>query len=368
MKSKVIITEQDDAVIAEPEKPKDQPTNDPPRNGKLSKADAALVAEFDRKADLLSDLVYAVIEGRETGLMLFGRGGSSKSYTVRRALKQRGDRPLKEFQGRMTVRALYDQLCGNPKAIHLFEDMEDLPEAKDADTLLRSALHGQADDNGKMIRRVSWNIMEGSAYSPQQSSFNFYGGIVMISNRSMKDSPELRAMATRIKKIEHIITNAETGAKMRQIALSGWTAIAHHLDADEQDAKYSLSPDECGNVTEYVIDTWRTLGRIDLDFRMQQGAFSAFSSWRDGIYKRSSWQDIVKADMAQQIAERELDEQESPKSAQKSQVEGEQKLAVKIYRDTGGGKRALSIWKKETGKSNMAFYRRLDDAGIKRKK
>src|SRR5688500_5939015 len=105
--------------------------------------DAVLLASLELKLQLVRDRVRGVAEGYSNGLLLWGEGGTSKSYTVENALRDLAV-SYKLTNSRLTARGLFDLLADYPDVVHVIEDAETLFDDKNAPGVLRSALWGQA--------------------------------------------------------------------------------------------------------------------------------------------------------------------------------------------------------------------------------
>src|SRR5262245_57923866 len=103
----------------------------------LSPEDARHLSEVEKKFQLIRDLTGSVVNGRTTGLYVYGKGGTGKTYTIVKELDRR-DVPFKLSNSRMTPRAFFDCLEEFPDDIHLMEDMEQLFRKSEARGLLRS--------------------------------------------------------------------------------------------------------------------------------------------------------------------------------------------------------------------------------------
>src|SRR5262245_11930628 len=110
--------------------------------------DEDLLATLEAKLQLVRDRVVAVAEGYAPGLLLFGEGGGGKSYAVETTLRAQGH-PHKVTNSRVTCKGLFDLLRDHPDVVHVVDDAEALLADKHAVSVLRSALWGQVDTDGK---------------------------------------------------------------------------------------------------------------------------------------------------------------------------------------------------------------------------
>lgn len=298
----------------------------------LQSAQAAL-ASHEKKMHLVRDHVTAVAKGFKTGYFLYGSGGCGKSHTVLRHLESL-DVPYQLFNSRMTAKGLFLTLEKAPDAIHVLEDMERLTKDPDAQGVLRSALWAQPGHE----RIVTWTTATGG-----QMRFAFRGGLIMISNRPLADLPELRALATRIEVHRLEITDAELSALMRDLAAKGYRV---------QD-KLVIAPEECVQVTEYLLKECRCVG-CPLDLRLQQKAFQTYLQFA-GDCSVSHWEDLIAASVREATCHfrHEMD------TASPEQKKAERRNAVRevLGMEASMEKKEESYMEK-TGKSRADFYRR----------
>ena len=135
-------------------------TAKPPTNGKphqrlcLSPDDQAALKELNKKLQIIRDLVVSVVKKYTTGLILTGRGGTGKSWTVIEELKRlKADYDL--HNSHMTARGLFEELSAKPDSIHVIEDNESLFRDQKALGVLRSATWATLrDDKGRPVRHL----------------------------------------------------------------------------------------------------------------------------------------------------------------------------------------------------------------------
>jgi hypothetical protein len=152
--------------------------------------DARLLAEMEKKMQVLRDYVVGVARSFYTGLYVYGPPGSSKSFTILETLNAIGANFV-VHNSRLTGQTLFHVLAQAPDAVHVLEDMEGLYTQKNAQGVLRSALWGQRADKGRgpMERWVTWGS---TGRRPRELRFLFTGGIIMDANRDLDSaSPEL---------------------------------------------------------------------------------------------------------------------------------------------------------------------------------
>jgi hypothetical protein len=116
-----------------------------------SRADAECLATLEKKLELVRDNVRAVAGGYVTGLILWGRGGMSKTFTVLDELRQL-QIPHRLSNSRVSGWALFNTLANYPDRVHVLDDVEPLMRDGNALGVLRSALWAQPADGGGCAR------------------------------------------------------------------------------------------------------------------------------------------------------------------------------------------------------------------------
>jgi hypothetical protein len=244
-----------------------------------SELETRLLAELNRKLQVVRDFVVGVAEGSHTGFYLYGPPGCSKSYTILETLNTIGANYV-VHNSRQTGQTLFHTLRQAPDAIHVLEDMEGLYKQLNAQGVLRSALWGQRADGGRgpMERWVTWGS---SGRRPRELRFLFTGGLIMTSNRDLDSaSPELAAVKARIVSLELAPSDLEVRAFMRHLARRGFNADGRHME-----------PCECLDVAEYLIAQSAAL-QSRLDLRLLENGFADFLQWREGR-SLCHWHDLV---------------------------------------------------------------------------
>jgi hypothetical protein len=297
----------------------------------LSAEDRKRLAELEPKHKLVRDRVRGVVESIHTGFYLWGDGGTSKSYTVLDELqKEKADYII--HNSRMTGRGLVDTLCRLPSSVHVIEDCESIFDDRRAWGVLRSALWSQSTKR-PMERDISW-----TAYNTD-IRFVFTGGIILIANKKIDDLPELSALATRITVLQLIATFGQVAALMRSVALQGYTF-----------GQDFLTPKECLEVAEYVIDRMRSLER-PLDMRVYINGVKDYLQYKIG-HSDTDWKDLIETRLRRVTILRER---------RSDVMSREASIALELSRMEISPTERMRLWKERTGKSERAYWRRLKD-------
>jgi hypothetical protein len=296
----------------------------------LTPQERASLAKLESKLTLLRDKVRGVAKCYNTGLIVWGEGGTSKSFTTLSELKE-CQAKFMLHNSRMTGRGLVDVLERNPHDIHVIEDAETLFDDKKSWGVLRSALYSR--DTGKpMKREISWTAFNTTI------RFTFYGGIIISNANISATVPALRALKTRIQTLRLDIDNEEMISKMKQICIGG------HRFGDE-----FLTPEECWEVAEFIIGRLETLNR-PLDLRLLvNGGFKDRLQCKSGTADRN-WDELLQTRIDEAITvvkthrEKKLDESQIAAEIESMKLSREQKNI---------------LWREKTGGSERSRYRAL---------
>jgi hypothetical protein len=295
----------------------------------LSAEDQARLAELDPKHTLIRDRVRGVVESIHTGFYLWGDGGTSKSYTVLDEL-QKLQADYVVHNSRMTGRGLVDTLNRLPSSVHVIEDCESIFDDRRAWGVLRSALWRQSKKR-PMEREISWTAFAVNI------RFTFTGGIILIANKQLEALPELAALATRITVLQLVATFGEVAALMRSVALQGFTF-----------GQDFVTPKECMEVAEYVIDRMRSLDR-PLDMRVYVNGVKDYLQCKTG-HSDTDWKDLIETRLRRTTILRER---------RTDVMSREASIALELSRLDVSPAERMRLWKERTGKSERAYWRRL---------
>jgi hypothetical protein len=313
----------------------------------LSAADQRHLLEYQRKTQLVRDRVVGVIRGRDTGLYVWGPGGTGKSRTVIGTLrKQQANYRL--HNSRMDGRGLFTALERDPDAIHVLEDCEQMMRNRNVRGLLRSALWGQRDGAGPMERVVTWPLGGGR----RELRCHLEGGLIIVANLPPADLPEMEAVMTRIPVIHLAASDAEVRAMMRHLARQGYVDFRGDR----------LVPGECLEVAEHVIAQCQGLDR-SLDLRLLVNAYEDYLQWSEGE-AGLHWRDLVATRVRQRPAGIRFPVEAAgggTGTAIAARQQADLDVAREIARATDDPEERLRLWGERTGKSRATLYRRLKE-------
>jgi hypothetical protein len=277
------------------------------------------------------------------GLYLWGPGGIGKSYTVFEELKrlEAGGDPQAIhhlYNTRITAKGLFRILEKYPNDILLVEDCERLTQDRDAQGILRSALHAQPGQP----RLVTWNTDRECL----QCEFN--GAIIMLANSPMIALPELKALATRILVYQLEFSTAELTAQLRELAKKGF-----------KQGKHQLEPEYCREVGEFLIQTCRH-AHLDPNFRLLEMGYKFFlAAENDQI--DTDWRDLLRLGVRQRL---DLLKYDVAVGTMEERHAADRQLIKQLHEEMPNTPEAeiFEEWRRRGRKRSQAtYYRRLSE-------
>jgi hypothetical protein len=299
----------------------------------------ALLADLDRRQAIVRDYVRGVARNYATGLYLFGRPGTSKTYTVTSVLEREIQEPHTYQRGHLTPIGLFELIADHPDSVIVLDDLGAVLESDVALQILLTALeHPTSRDRGRVVK-----------YRRQGSEMRsvFRGGIVCISNKELHDDELLGAFKSRVHTLNYDPSKAQIGALMLDIADRGWPVGSNNPE---------ITPESARMVAHYLIGEMLRLDcRFDLRLFVNK-ALPDFQQWKDGETE-SDWRDLISASIEQQlIAVRHSSDLPVSREAKKDE---EREIVREIIETHVTRDDRVRVWIERTGKSERAFYRRL---------
>lgn len=305
----------------------------------VKNTDSENLAELAKKLQVVRDRVAGVAKGYYAGVIITGRGGTGKSFTVTEELERLGcDHKLHNTH--LTPRAMFDEVKKKPTSVHQIEDAEEVARNPLSLGILRSATWGtRRNKQGRYERLVTWGAHGAGG------EVIFEGGIVLISNRALGDLPEMRALATRIPSLDLDVTPAEIAALMRSVALRG-----------HQIGEARLGPEECLEVAEFIITESAQSSR-PLDMRALTLGYADRLQSEDGD-AGCDWKDLIRSTLHGRPA---VNGDIDPVGSRAARIARE----LVVAREIAGLTRAerLQAWQEQVGASESSLYRRLAKLG-----
>lgn len=213
--------------------------------GAVVPASAGVSFTIDEKFDMMEDFIAMTIRGSSKGMLITGKGGIGKTYTVLEMLKRMGktdymklraDAGVTEidpeeddeadieakvhslaelgaggdyvvFKGYASPAALYRLLYEHKNRIIVFDDCDSILKKEDSVNVLKGALDTYEE------RWVSWNT--NASVSDLPPCFKFEGQVIIISNSEMNAIDE--AVRTRCFNIDVSMSPEQRVYRMRTV-------------------------------------------------------------------------------------------------------------------------------------------------------
>lgn len=286
-----------------------------------------------KKLKVVRDRVRGVVHGTYNGLYLYGRPGTSKSYTVCTTLEALGVQYVYK-NGHMRPGGLFDLLERNPDKVIVLDDVSSLFGQPVALQLLLAALGNRHDGSG--VRLIGHTTAHGDRTVP------FTGGVICLSNLPLAAhrNEVLKALTNRVFMIEYAPTDEEMAALLGHIADKGVRG---------------LTPTECHRVLSFLLDQMKAR---DIQPTVRQYVDKALADYELFKSKKceTHWKDLIVSDLEQSMVELQHPTTDLSRA---EQVEADQRIALSVYLSFETRVERVQEWKNRTGKSQPVFYRRL---------
>lgn len=297
--------------------------------------DDHLLAELQQAFQMVKDRVRQVVHGMMTGFVLSGRGGIGKSHIVREALAEQKIEAV-YANSQITAKGLFAALREAPGAIHVVEDAEQSFQNPVFAGLMRSALWSSTPraEDGSWPRPVTWLTSKGS------EQFDFLGGLIVLANRPLPDTPEMQAVKTRIPHLDLIVTDPLIAALMRKVSAQGYV-----------NGQYQLTADDCFDVCDFIVEQAEQ-SQMPLHMRSLIHGFNDRCSFDAGVTK-THWTDMIRSHLQEQVV---------PKAEPRSvRVLRELSLLRSIYERTDDKAERQRLFRRSTKLSRATYHRRRAD-------
>ncbi len=301
----------------------------------------------------IEDNVALVMGGYRTGMYLWGRHGTGKSWTVKHTMLKH-DPDTVYLTGHCDPDGFFAALQANPAGHICLDDTSSLFSTKTGKQLAAAALGKQGDDTNERKVKRKGNIA------------CFSGGVVIISNLNPKTDPVMKAVIDRCACIRFQPSKEKVSAFIRYLAKKG---------------KPDCPPARCVEVAEWYLEMCR---KYDVEPSVRGALDNSVGTYKGWVDKKikTHWKDMIEAQVSEQsdkghgFAEQEV-------LGRAEQTDKELEIALKIYQSFPASMpdfraRRLAEWKKRTateekpeGLSSQAMYRKfkmLEKEGLIKKK
>jgi hypothetical protein len=291
--------------------------------------------ELEMQQTVIQDRVRGVVHRKITGMYLYGRPGTSKSYTVLSTLNRLGA----EFTchpGHLTPIGLFDLIEENQDRIIVLDDVLSIFNQPIAHQILLAALGSTHNSTG--TRTIKYKTANGLRV------INFSGAIICMSNLPLDGHHHavLAALRDRIYVINYEPTDEQILAMIQKIADKGVGDVG---------------PKNSKMVAVYLAQqclekSIRPSIRLFVD-----KAIKDFELWEKGQCE-THWRDLISSNLEQQLIELKHEVRNLTRA---EQTEAERRTALDVFMAFETREQRVSEWKQRTGKSQAAFYRRVNE-------
>ena len=294
------------------------------------------LAELNERLALVRDRVRGVAKQGHAGFYIYGRPGTSKTYTVLKTLEEIGVKPV-YVHGHVTPIGLFEEFEKQPDGIFVLDDVGEIFKQPTAKSILLAALGAQP--NG--IREISYKRQGKPA-----AKVNFRGGVIAISNLELHGDELISAIKSRVQTLNYNPTDEQISALMRLIASNGFA-----VDGER------MSPTECGKVVEFLLDRCKSLNtRPDVRMLVEK-AFKDFILWKTGE-SETHWNDLINSALEDQlVALTHPVDQHVPTKHEEEAAELDK--LEEIVKQFSTHEERLEAFMTATGKSKRTYQRRM---------
>ncbi len=291
--------------------------------------------ELKRQIMVVKDRVRGVVKGVYNGMYLYGRPGTSKSFTVCSTLDTLAVK-YSFSKGHLTPIGLFDLISENRDRVIVLDDVSAIFNQPIALQLLMAALGSRHDGSG--VRHVRYKTAKGDVV------VDFTGGIICISNLPLDGHHNeiLGALNDRIFVINFEPSDNQIIALIESLASKGVGGT---------------TPKKCQTVCRFLINECKARD-IRLSVRLfVDKAIKDFQLHEMGATE-THWKDLIVSNLEQQLVELQHPTNDLSRT---EQVEAERRIALDIFLTFEERSERIENWKERTGKSQAAFYRRVKE-------
>ncbi|MCE5302804.1 MAG: hypothetical protein LLF97_06800 [Planctomycetaceae bacterium] len=240
--------------------------------------------------------------------------------------------PANDFQGTPFNLNRWPKTKATKGKDGMFRLVHDFSDADDLDVLsLFPPVHVTVDkEAGLLVFRTG----------PLQGNGEVKNGATLDYGKKfrLRNDPLAQAVASRVTRLEHEPTDQEIAAFMRRLAADGYK---------------DLWPDQCQEVTEFLIDETRAFdGRLDL--RHLTKAWEDRRQWEDDNCE-SSWEDLVRSSLGKIVVWNEG----NPFSKREDIAQQRERVAEALRLFPGDVDKQMEF----SGLKKSTFYKRRKEVG-----
>jgi hypothetical protein len=238
--------------------------------------------------------------------------------------------------GHLTPAGLFELIEANPHSVIVLDDVTSIFNAPKALQILLAALGTPHD--GSRTRTIRYRTAN------TDRVVYFEGSIIAISNLPLGEhsGQVLQALQDRVHVMAYEPTDEEIESQILEIANSSQRGVA---------------PPDAVEVATYLLDECRVLGIRPSVRLFVDKALVDYRQWKDENTE-SHWHDLVRSSVRQMVIPQQHGLRDM---SRKDQMAAERKLVAEICATHCSRTERLQAWKRQTGKGQSAFYRRLQE-------
>lgn len=298
----------------------------------MNQTDQEHLYELERRLTVVRDRIRGVATRQHTGFYLYGRPGTSKTYTVRTTLEAE-DISYAYQNGHLTPKGLFETIQANNDRVIVLDDVSTIFRNERARNILLAALGNQPGDTG--VRLVTYRT------SCCLEKVRFTGGIIAVSNLELHGNEVMEALKSRIHCLNYNPSDEQIIALLRYISEQG---------------RSGLSPEECSEVCEYLLEECEERNvRPDVRLLVDK-ALKDFLLFKHGDAE-THWRDLITTTLEEQLTA--LRHERQARRSRCEQMAHERQVAQEISAEYDTREERARAWAERTGKSEDAFYRRM---------
>jgi hypothetical protein len=288
-----------------------------------------------RTMKVVKDRVRGVVHRQTNGVYLYGRAGTSKSFTVRSTL----DTLAVQYawtSGHLTPIGLFDLFRENHERVIVCDDVSAIFKEPIALQLMLAGLGSRQNGSNKRLIRYKRNNSD--------EVVEFAGGLICISNLPLDghDNAVLAALNDRVFVLNFDPPDEQIIALIMKLAEDGIRGVA---------------PAECQMVAAFLLAECaarniRPSVRLFVD-----KAISDYILFAAG-QSETHWKDLILSNLEQQVIELQHPTKDLTRA---ERIQAERQIARQILLSCKSRSERIEAWEARTQKSESAFYRRRDE-------
>jgi|LSQX01.1.fsa_nt_gb protein gp37 len=294
---------------------------------------------LNTKLEKLADHTRRVAKGIQNGMFIYGRQGTSKTYTILKTLEAMGAKHSYN-NGHVNPEPLFDMFCANPDGIIILDDVSHiLSHPKILDFLL-AALGTQADSGARRITNKSSQRKKRG----EPEEVDFTGGVILVSNIPIGSHKLHQPLLSRVFPHEHDLSDDEMDILFYLVAASGYS-----LKRNKR--LLALTPDECREAADFVLKECREIQLRPNVRHLVEIAYKCRLDRESEFHWKTHVEDALK----------EAKKLEAAIKAEVVETGSDVAELISIIYEADSKRDVRDKWMEATGSSRPTFFRKLKE-------